>query len=240
MSQDLRHQKKYHILAIIMQDLDFRPKAFIFDLNGTMINDMEYHTQAWHSIINEDLGENHSFESVKKEMYGKNHEVLERIFGKNRFTPEEIKSLSFEKEKRYQEAYFPKLALIEGLDNFLEQARQSGILMAIGSAAIGFNIDFVVNGLKIRNYFDAIVSADDVEISKPNPETFLKSAKALGINPVDCLVFEDAPKGVESALNAGMKSIVLKTTHDLDEFDTYSNILGFIDNFNNPILKTFL
>ncbi|MCZ4222470.1 HAD family hydrolase [Pedobacter rhodius] len=223
-----------------MQILDFKPKAFIFDLNGTMINDMEYHTRAWHKIINEDLKENLSYELVKKEMYGKNHEVLERIFGKNRFTREEIQTLSIDKEKRYQEAYFSKLALIEGLDKFLETAKQHEILMAIGSAAISFNINFVIDGLKIRNYFDAIVSADDVRISKPHAETFLKSAEQLGVKPADCLVFEDAPKGVESALNAGMKCIVLTTTHDVKEFDGYLNILGFIDNFKNPILKTFL
>ncbi|RZL69267.1 MAG: HAD family phosphatase [Pedobacter sp.] len=223
-----------------MQDLDFKPKAFIFDLNGTMINDMEYHTKAWHSIINEDLGENHSFESVKQEMYGKNHEVIERIFGKNHFTPQEIKELSFEKEKRYQEAYFPKLALIDGLAEFLENAKRKGISMAIGSAAIGFNIDFVLDGLKIRHCFDAVVSADDVTVSKPDPETFLKASTYLGIAPANCLVFEDAPKGVESAANAGMKSIVLTTTHQLEEFESYSNILGFIDNFNNPIIKTLL
>ncbi|GGI24549.1 HAD family hydrolase [Pedobacter mendelii] len=223
-----------------MQVLEFKYKAFIFDLNGTMINDMEYHTMAWHSIINKDLGENHSYESVKKEMYGKNHEVLERIFGKERFTPQEIINLSIDKEKRYQEGYIPHLALIDGLYELLEIARSKGVLMAIGSAAITFNINFVLDGLKIREYFKAIVSADDVEISKPNPETFLKAAKALGINPSDCLVFEDAPKGVESAYNAGMKCIVLTTTHDIEEFAEYSNILGFIDNFKNPILKTLL
>ncbi|MFC4211028.1 HAD family hydrolase [Pedobacter lithocola] len=223
-----------------MQVLDFKPKAIIFDLNGTMINDMEYHTKAWHSIITEDLGESNSYESVKKEMYGKNPEVLERIFGRNRFTPEEIISLSDEKEKRYQENYFPHLALIEGLDEFLKRAKNNGVSMAIGSAAILFNIDFVLDGLKIRSYFESIVSADDVEISKPHPESFLKAADALGVNPADCLVFEDAPKGVESAHNAGMKCIVLTTTHDLEEFAEYSNILGFIDNFKNPILTTLL
>jgi len=220
-----------------MQISDFKSKAFIFDLNGTMINDMEYHTLAWQQVINEDLKENLSYNFVKKEMYGKNHEVLERIFGSDRFTAEEIKKLSFDKEKRYQETYFPKLELIKGLDDFLEKAKRHGILMAIGSAAISFNIDFVVDGLKIRNYFEAIVSADDVEKSKPDAETFLKSAERLNVKPADCIVFEDAPKGVESAFNAGMKCIVLLTTHDLEEFNEYSNILGFINNFNDPILK---
>ncbi len=84
--------------------------------------------------------------------------------------------LSYEKEKRYQEEYLPYLELLPGLHDFLENAYQKDIPMAIGSAAIPFNIDFVLDNLNIRKYFKAIVSADDVELSKPHPETFLKAA----------------------------------------------------------------
>ncbi len=92
------------------------------------------------------------------------------------------------------------------------------IPMAIGSAAIPFNIDFVLDNLQIGKYFSAIVSAEDVGISKPHPETFLKAADLLNVNPSDCLVFEDAPKGVEAANSAGMKSVVLTTMHNRNEF----------------------
>ena len=71
--------------------------------------------------------------------------------------------------------------------------------MAIGSAAIPFNIDFILDQLDIRKYFKAIVSAEDVGISKPHPETFLKAARLINVDPSLCLVFEDAPKGVEAA-----------------------------------------
>ena len=93
-------------------------KAFLFDLNGTIIDDMSYHAEAWFDILNNDLGASLSKEEVKQQMYGKNHELLVRIFGENRFTVEEMNALSFEKEKRYQQAYLPKLALIPGLDGF--------------------------------------------------------------------------------------------------------------------------
>ena len=221
-----------------MHKLNFKPKAFLFDLNGTMINDMDYHTMAWRSIMNDDLGANLDYDTVKKEMYGKNHEVLTRVFGEGRFSDEEVKKLSFDKEKRYQEGYFPHLALIDGLDSFLDRAKDHGLKMAIGSAAIPFNIDFVVDGLKIRHYLDAIVSADDVEISKPDPETFLKAAAALQIDPVDCLVFEDTPKGVESAFNAGIKCVVITTTHHEEEFEGYANVLFFINDYHDVQLNT--
>jgi len=215
-----------------------KPKAFLFDLNGTMIDDMEYHTQAWYSIMNEELASKLPYETVKKEMYGKNHEVLERVFGKNKFSLAEMEKLSVEKEKRYQDGYRPHLALLNGLADFLKKARSANILMAIGSAAIPINIDFIIDGLNIRDYFAAIVSADDVKTSKPDPETFLRAASLLGVLPKNCIVFEDAPKGVEAALNAGMNCIVLTTTHLKAEFDTYPNIIGFINDYNDASLKT--
>ena len=169
-------------------------KAFIFDLNGTMINDMDFHIKAWSQVLNEDLGANLGWEEVKKEMYGKNSELLVRIFGEDRFTDEEMHELSIGKEKKYQAAYLEHLRLIEGLPNFLENAKKSGISMAIGSAAIMFNIDFVLDNLNIRHYFSSIVSADDVTISKPHPETYLEAAAKMSVPPKDCLVFEDGER----------------------------------------------
>ena len=214
------------------------PKAFLFDLNGTMIDDMGYHQQAWYDILNNDLHAGLSPEAVKKEMYGKNSELLVRIFGEGRFTTEEMDKWSLEKERRYQKAYRPQLRLIEGLDAFLKRAKEKGTLMAIGSAAINFNIDFVLDNLGIRHYFSAIVSADHVRTSKPDPETFLKLAEMLKLQPSDCMVFEDAPKGVEAAANAGMPSVVITTMHGPAEFAAYKNIWGYIKDYNDKRLDT--
>ena len=204
-------------------------KAFLFDLNGTMIDDMPYHIKAWHQILN-DLGADISMERMREECYGKNHELLERIFP-GRFSNEEKNSMSLEKEKQYQEAFKPHLQLIPGLENFLGEAHQAGIKMAIGSAAIMFNIDFVLDNLGIRKYFEALISADDVHHSKPHPETYLLCAEKLGMQPKDCIVFEDAPKGVEAALNAGMQSVVMTILHKKEEFAQYPNITRFAKDF---------
>jgi beta-phosphoglucomutase len=212
-------------------------KAFIFDLNGTMINDMEYHTRAWRYLLNNDLGGNFTWDEVKQQMYGKNPEVLVRMFGAERFTMDEMVALSLEKEKRYQQEYFSELALLPGLPEFLEAAYQKGIPMAIGSAAIPFNIDFVLDNLNIRHYFKAIVSADDVVLSKPHPETYTKVADALNIPAEDCLVFEDVPKGAEAALNAGMDCVVLTTTHYVEEFESMPNVIHTTADFTDTFFK---
>lgn len=206
-------------------------KAFIFDLNGTMIDDMQFHVKAWYHVLNDDLGAQMSYEQVKSHMYGKNAELLIRVFGKDKFTIEEMNTISIEKEKRYQTEYKPHLRLISGLHEFLQKAYDQNIPMAIGSAAIMFNIDFVLDNLNIRHFFKTIVSADDVIVSKPDPETYTRAARQLGIDAGDCLVFEDAPKGVEAALNAGMRSVVLTLLHDRHEFAQYPNINRFIENY---------
>ena len=107
--------------------------------------------------------------------------------------------------------------------------------MAIGSAAITENINFVIDNFQIRHYFDALVSANDVVKSKPHPETFLKCAALLDLDPKDCLVFEDTPKGVECAMHAGMKAVVILGEHQKEEFDQFTNVIHFTNDYT-PLL----
>jgi len=211
-----------------------KPSAFLFDLNGTMIDDMQYHIRAWHDILNS-LGANISMERMKEECYGKNEELLDRMFP-GRFSDKEKSRMSMEKETAYQNVFRPHLKLINGLNELMERASKKGISMAIGSAAIMYNIDFVLDGLNIRHYINAIVSADDVTVSKPDPETYLKCAELLGKNPDECIVFEDSPKGVEAAANAKMQCVVLTTMHTSEEFSRYDNIICIVKDYRDPQL----
>ncbi len=112
--------------------------------------------------------------------------------------------------------------------------------MAIGSAAISGNVDFVLDGLNLRKYIPVAVSPDNVEMSKPHPETFLKAAELLGVPAENCIVFEDNPKGVEAALNGGMNVVVLTTMHEEHEFDGLPNILAFTSDYTDPFFKLLL
>lgn len=213
-------------------------KAFIFDLNGTMIDDMPYHVRAWHNVVTT-LGAELSLEQVRDQCYGKNQDLLDRIFP-GRFSEEEKERIGMDKEKQYQSEFRSSMKLIDGLHDFLKRSHRHGIKNAIGSAAIMYNIDFILDGLDIRDCIDVIVSADHVDLSKPHPETFLKCASLLGVSPRSCIVFEDAPKGVEAAMNAGMDCIVITTMHPPEEFTSYHNIKGFITDYNDKTLEQLL
>ncbi|MGZ3845217.1 MAG: HAD family hydrolase [Flavisolibacter sp.] len=213
-------------------------KAFLFDLNGTMIDDMPYHIKAWHGILREH-DPSLSYEGVKAECYGKNEELLERIFP-GHFSEEQKNQMIHDKEKRYKEVFKSELRLINGLHEFLESSHKAGIKIGIGTAAIIGNVDFVLDGVQIRDYIDAIVSADDVDESKPHPETFLTCAQLLGVDPNDCLVFEDTPKGAESAFNAGIDCVIITTLHHREEFLDNKNVIGFISTFDDPFIKNLI
>ena len=212
-------------------------KAFLFDMNGTMIDDMQYHEKAWFTVLNEDLAAGMSMEEVKKHMYGKNEELFVRVFGQGTYTNEQVAGYSLKKEKSYQQNYLPHLSLIAGLNEFLANASQQNIAMAIGTAANNFNVNYVLDNIPVKKYFSAIVTADDVADGKPNPIVFLKCADALKVAYEDCVVFEDSPKGVEAALNAGMKAVVIKTYHQEEEFSHLDNVLMFVDDYRDERLE---
>ena len=98
-------------------------------------------------------------------------------------------------------------------------------------SAIGITVEVTNVSENLLIVFPSIVSADDVVNSKPDPETYLKGAQELGVLPQECLVFEDAPKGVEAAKLAGMKAVVITTMHEAEEFAQYDNIVCFIKDY---------
>ena len=215
-----------------------KPAAFLFDMNGTMIDDMHYHQKAWYDIFTKELGSDISEDAAKHEMYGKNSEVLERVFGKGRFTEAEMADIENQKELRYQDVFRPHLKLISGLTSFLDKARTNYIGLAIGTAAPKINIDYVLDNItEVKDYFPIVVGANDVKASKPDPEVFLQCAAKIRVSPEQCVVFEDSPKGVEAARNGGMKAVVLLTFHEPEDFNGLDNILMMVKDYNDPALN---
>jgi beta-phosphoglucomutase len=205
-------------------------KALLFDLNGTMVDDVGYHIVAWHKLINE-MGRPMTIEETKPEIYGRNEELIERIFP-GQYTEAERVQMGIEKEARYREEFRPHLKLIDGLEDFLIEMKAEGIQFAIGSAAIVVNIDYVIDNCGIRHFFPVIVSGEDVSNSKPDPEVFIKCADQLGIDYEYCLVFEDVPKGVEAAVRAGMKAVAVTSTHTIEEFTALDeHIVDYIASY---------
>ncbi|MEO5995750.1 MAG: beta-phosphoglucomutase family hydrolase [Chitinophagaceae bacterium] len=205
-------------------------KAFLFDMDGTMMDNMQYHLQAWEKIVLEE-GSKLKSNDIFKQLYGKNTEILGRILSKKKFSIDQLKEKATRKDSLYRQLYSPHIKLIQGLREFLADAKHQDVLLAIASGTAIKNVDFALDKLQIRDYFDVIVSGADVKTSKPDPETFLKAAEQLKVLPSDCIVFEDVPKGVEAAQLAGMRAIVVLTSHIKEEFAPFTNVIQTITDF---------
>ncbi|HEY5692246.1 MAG TPA: HAD family phosphatase [Cyclobacteriaceae bacterium] len=206
-------------------------KGVIFDLDGTMVDNMMVHHRAWQKKLKE-LGLDMTLEEVRKQIHGINDEIFIRLFG-DRFTVAERKQLAYEKEEAYRAIYKSEIKLIDGLSVFLETLHDRGVPMAIGSAAPYENVDFVLDKLNLRCYFKTVLHAGDVEKGKPDPEIYLKCASGLHLTPEDCVVFEDSPTGAEAAIRAGCKLVIITTTHSQVEFSQFLKVEKFVPDFRD-------
>lgn len=205
-------------------------QAIIFDMDGTMVDNMMVHHRAWQRKL-ADLGLEMELEEVHQRIHGKNEEILERLFG-NRFSAEEFKRIAWEKENTYRRQFISELKLIEGLAEFLPKIQAKGIPMGIGTAAPLENVNFVLDNIYgLRNYFQNVVHSGMVSRGKPDPQVFQLVAQGLGVPLEECLIFEDSPTGVETARRAGCQVVVVTTTHAPAEFAQFPNVLRFIDNY---------
>ncbi len=136
-----------------------------------------------------------------------------------------------EKEAFYREAYAPHVAPLKGLTALMALADARGVPMAVGTAAPPGNIAVVLDGLGIRQRFRTIVSPSQGFRGKPHPDMFLAAAERMGVAPADCLVFEDAPLGVEAARNAGMKAVAMLTMLKAADFAAYANVIAAAPDF---------
>lgn len=212
-----------------MVDFDFSPfKALIFDMDGTLVDNMNTHRQTWLLWAKRE-GIELSEEEILAQTHGTIGEIVARFFpGRSK---EGLFEIGERKEALYRELYAPHLRLIAGCDDLLDWAKQTGMPLALATAGDATNIAFTLDGLNIRSYFSAFVGGEDVTHGKPHPEVFLAAAAKLGIEPSDCLVFEDSPAGVEAARRAGMKCIVVNPMMPREEFGETDHVLQWTRDY---------
>jgi HAD superfamily hydrolase (TIGR01509 family) len=205
--------------------------GFIFDMDGTMIDNMMVHHRAWQLKL-QALGLNYTLEQVRQEIHGKNEEILKRLFGEQLNDSERARH-AWEKEALYRKVFADELCLIDGVANFLAACQAQNIPLSIGTAAPPENVNFVLDNLNLHAFFKGVVDASMVTKGKPDPEVFEKAANLLQLTANQVVVFEDSPTGVATAQRFGCPAVVLTTTHEAHEFEEFENVLKFIKDFND-------
>jgi HAD superfamily hydrolase (TIGR01509 family) len=205
-------------------------KAFIFDMDGTMLDNMAVHMQIWFDYLSS-IGVVLETAQFYKFAAGRtNAEILRELLRPD-LGAVEILEHSQKKEELYRQHYGPILKPVPGLIEFLEGARQLGIPMAVASSAGCENIQFHLDGLESEGYFTALVGSEDVRNGKPDPEIFLQAARRLGVSVDECLVFEDTPAGLEAAARAGMRAIAVTTTYPAERLAQNPVVLKIVPDY---------
>jgi HAD superfamily hydrolase (TIGR01509 family) len=200
-------------------------------MDGTLVDNMHIHTEAWGRLLSENGIEFNAHDFLVKTAGKTNLEILPTVFGD--LSQERIKELAKLKEAYYRELFLPFRKPIDGLIDFLSESKRIGVKMAVATAASVPNMEFILDGLDLRRYFNAITTAEDVKHGKPDPEFFLVSAQRLKVEPRNSIVFEDAIGGFEGAHRAGMKSIGIATVNSIVDILKLDSVVEAHENFVN-------
>jgi beta-phosphoglucomutase len=183
--------------------------ALIFDLDGVVIDSMPTHTLAWERYLE---ANGIDPRDVEARMHGKRNDDLVRdLFGAH-LDANAVFEHGAAKERLFRELIGATLEakLVPGVREFLAEA-STMVPLAVGTNAEPANVDFTLDGAGIRKYFRAIVDGSQVARAKPAPDVYLRGAELLGVDPANCIVFEDSPVGIEAARAAGMRVVGLLT-----------------------------
>ena len=186
-------------------------KAAIFDMDGTLVDNSAVHVRAFELFCNR-YGVKDWRTKLEKAFGMGSDDIMRMLLPEEVIRERGLQALGDEKEEIYRTIYAPEIAPVKGLKELLELLRGAGIRCAVGSSGCRQNVEFVLSSCKIEEYFEVKVSGDMVSRCKPEPEIYLTAAKALGVKPEECIIFEDARAGFEAARRAGAGSIVAIAT----------------------------
>lgn len=213
-------------------------QGLIFDMDGTMIDSMPYHAKSWVAFAR-----NHGIaidvaELLRRTTGRTGAECMELLFGRA-MEPQECWALIHQKEEIYRELFAPVFAEVAGFKAFFADAHGRGLRLGVGTAGDKHNIAFAMQHLKMDPLPHAMVGGDEGLPGKPEPAIFLEAARRIGADPQACIVFEDAPFGIEAARRAGMRAVAVCTSHRAEEL-AGEHVIAHIDSYHDLMKNNFL
>ncbi|MBI5566699.1 MAG: HAD family phosphatase [Chloroflexi bacterium] len=197
-------------------------RAVLWDLDGVVVDTGEYHYQAWDEVLAE-VGLPFSRQFFQATFGMNNAGILTTLLG-HEPPADQLTLISERKEERFRQIIHGQVRPLPGVIQSLQWFRRHGFKQAIASSAPPANIDFLIDELGLRDYFEAIVSGYDLP-GKPAPDVFLLAARRLAVDPIACLVIEDAVAGVEGAKRANMKCLAVTTTNPIEKLQKADRVV---------------
>ena len=213
-------------------------KAFIFDMDGTMIDSMPSHAKSWVSFVQQH-GINIDIPDLMRRTTGRTGaECMRELFQRD-LSEDEAWGYIAIKEQMYRDLFAPIFAEVAGFKQFAALALQRGLKVGVGTAGDRHNIAFAMQHLQLPQAPHAMVGGDEGLPGKPQPAIFLEVASRMGTRAGDCIVFEDAPLGIEAARRAGMRAVAICTTHSAEEL-AGPHVMAAASNYLELIESKFL
>lgn len=183
-------------------------KAVIFDMDDVIADTSDAHSKAWDLVFNKyDVSMRDVDNDTISRLFGMRIREISKLLVKYFKLDADPKAIEDERADIFLGLISKGLRPSKGLYELLDMLKAKGLKIALATSGVREYADLVLDKLGIRDKFNAVITGDDVKNGKPDPEAFLKAADKLDIEPKDCIVIEDAEKGVEAAHAAGMKAI---------------------------------
>jgi len=202
----------------------------IFDVDGTMVDNLKYHQQAWIEI-----GRRYSLnitpEFYRAKIHSRSNDWIVSSLFTDKIEPELVEKIGEEKEAVYRQLFRPVVKEVPGLTSLLKQLKSCAVPCVAASNSPIENINMVLNELDIRKYFIAVITYMDVAKGKPDPQIFLAAAQKLALPPKHCLIIEDSVSGFQAAENAQMPYIVITAGADENELKAAGSAKAFYKDF---------
>lgn len=212
------------------------PDAVIFDMDGVLIDSNPFHLRIWGAFLRAH-GVPFNPDTLGAEIFGQRDDKALRMFFGEDLSEEQSFLWSEELERNFREAFAAHARPLPGVAKLIEECHAQGIPMAVASSAMKKNVDFVVDALQLRGYFQAVVSGDEVSHPKPDPEIYLDAAAHLGVQPSRTVAFEDSPIGIEAVLRAGMKCVAIASTFPAEDLRDGTGAHAVVPSFEELNLE---
>lgn len=195
----------------------FRPRGVVFDLDGTLTDNMALHAQAFEAFVRRH-GLPPLTMAVRKQIDGKRNAEIFPLLFKREMTVAEVAAFEDEKEGAYRDISKSRLRPLAGAIALLDRLEALGIGVAVATAAPAKNVAHTLAEIGLAERMPLIARSETLARGKPFPDVFLHAAEQLGVPAETCLAFEDAPVGVRAARAAGMRCVALTSTYAPDVF----------------------
>ncbi len=193
--------------------------GFLFDNDGVLIDSQDLHWQAWTRLMQEEKDLSFTHEQFVAG-FGKRNDLILKEIAPNADESTRMR-WAMRKEELFRELARGNIQLIPGMEAFLEELKSRKIARIIASSTPPENLRLFLETTPLGRYFDQFISAEEVSRGKPSPEIFVKAAMRLGLEPIDCIVVEDAPAGLKAGKHAHAFVVALATTHSKKELKNY-------------------